>query len=173
MLEDDGSVSFEDFADFFSKMYADSTEAWQCLNEKDSQYNRRSFVRVVFRDRRHNICALKQICLNDPRFELYSPGEMAMLREESYRSEQQGRHVYAGEVHTNGCQFPVHDKPVYAIRRPSFVLDTTNPGWCGFSKKGFRSDIESLIQSEPLPSLLVTRSWRLFTVPIDGSGHTP
>lgn len=106
---------------FQSALCRDTDAAWNDLEgDGDRQYKRRTFVRTLFGEVEGVIYAIKQTCLHSP-VARYSNAELAMLKEESYKVNDNGQAAvnkakirlaanlhFALEMLVRGTSLPAH-----------------------------------------------------------------
>lgn len=114
-------------------LHDDVEHAWQAVDSHDDQYARRSLVRSALTAVDAVVFALKQDCLRECKIGLYTAGELAMIREETYSIDNRG------EVYSQ-VKYPTLEQNVRFTFRmlnrgvSEFQLDCGGEGWEGFKK---------------------------------------
>jgi hypothetical protein len=119
-----------------STLAADVVEAERELSNHDSPYTRRTFVRTLLAAIEGTVHALKveTLGVSDPPPGLYTPAELAMLREKKYVVTDKG------EAQEQPAFIPIDQNLRFAFHmyvresRTSFDLDVTGVGWAAFKR---------------------------------------
>ncbi|MGG4095304.1 hypothetical protein [Paenibacillus lautus] len=119
--------------DLVVSTYEDVKISHEILQNNDSQYNRRTYIRTAFAAVEASSYLLKQHCINENNGEVYSEAEIALLNDETYFLNNKA------EASVRQNFLPVADNFKFAIKmylklNPNKELELDTLGWDYFKK---------------------------------------
>ncbi|KAI4120530.1 MAG: hypothetical protein LQ347_007080 [Umbilicaria vellea] len=124
--------------EFMIAVHQDAEAAKSSMLASDTQYNRRTFIRTMLAAVEGSSYHLRQICLREAEISpnMFSPAEVAILKEEDYKLDSSGEATIAREPRylrtTSAFRFSVN--MTYKSYQINKNLDVSIHAWCVFKE---------------------------------------